>query len=345
MAGRVVGELRVSRMVQAALGAATASCFPQAAAAAAGGHPGLLVLGAVCGCLPDMLDDAAEALAPPPYVRIVPDPASPGACDVAAALAAAAGVARTEARPVTVRVEAPAVRKGIHLCCGLAVDPRNATFEAAFHHVAAEAGAGGPPAGEEVARRLRATSPCRILIEDSAYAFARPGRGLVIDLHPAGRDGVRVVFEPRRRCGSHSLAAAGAVALGVWAAFDGAAAVVAAASMLVHIACDHLRSDGVAWLYPVGRRRRRSVRGPGAGLLADPLRTGGASAALAGWNLCRFAAGTQAVDGGVGWRAAGLLLATAALLARGTPARLLRPRSGRRSRPVRPERPAAGGEQ
>lgn len=337
----------MTRMVQAAIGAATASFVPTAAAAAAGGHPGCLVLGAVCGCLPDVLDDVRTTFSRPPDLRVVPDPADPGGCNVAKALAGACDRVRGGARPETVRVEAPPVRPGVHLCCRLALEPGTSTFEVTFHHVAVDDGGNEAAAGREVARRQRATSTGRILIEDDVSALARPGGGAVVALLPAGRDGVRVVFEPDRRRGSHSLAAAGAVALCAWAALDGAAAVVAAASMLGHIACEHLRSGGVAWFYPLERRRRRSVRGRGVGWLADPLLATGASVAAVGWNLCRFAAGPQPVDGRPGWRAAGLLLAAVVLAVRGgrwARGRLLKPRAGHRLRPARPARPAAGGE-
>jgi hypothetical protein len=292
------------RPLHVLVGAATAACFPGAAAAAVGGRPDYIVLGALAACLPDVVDDVCAALSAPPDITIVPDPADPAGCHVARALAAAVDEVRASGLPLAVHVTAPPAGHGLSLCCRVAIDPARRGVEV---HVPA----GGP--GSASRQEQWAACSVRLLIDDAACATARPGAGLTLALRPAGRGAVRVTFDPRHRLASHGLVAAAGIALVAGLSLGTLAAAVAGAAVLGHALCDGLAAEGgVGWLHPVVARRRRSVRGALARRLADdPLPVAVAACILAGWSLWRAVGGGLAVPE----RAAGALLAAAPPLA------------------------------
>ena len=291
-------------IAQVALGTAVASCIPRAAAAAAGGHPGYLVAGGLCGCLPDLIDDVLATVGRRPDVRIVPDPLAPRNCDIAAGLALAAGRALAVGRPVRAHIAAPAVREGVYLCCRVALLPSAREVEISFHHATPHAPAVDEDGEASRGAPQRAVFPCGLFVEDTAVQAARPERGLWIELRPVDRHAVEVVFEPRRRGASHSLAAVAAAACVGWAVADRTAACVAAAAILSHLAGDNVRRRGVAWGYPFISRRVCLLRSRAAQWMSGTLSAVVGALAVAGWNLHGAVAGPLPPRAAAGLRVA-----------------------------------------
>jgi len=236
-----------------AMGLAAASCFPAAVRQAAAGHGLLMVLGGVCGLLPDTLDFKWARYFHRCDLQVAPDPLLPDMQEVADAAAHAARRALATGQPCDLRLHT------IRLAANRWQSYR-VTFDGTRNRVTAQLGAtmdtGGRPEARPAAAAARhAPLPCPVRLDYTATIPVDFLDGPTLRIEPDGTEGVRLHFIPWHRRWSHSLLFSLALgAVGAWRLGPTAGAVMAAAHA-AHALADQAGQMGGSLLFPLCRRR------------------------------------------------------------------------------------------
>lgn len=238
------------------LGVAWASCWPQAVAAGADGHPGLFVLAAACGILPDTLDFRLLRYLYRHDLEIIPDPQRPDPALLAQALAQAIGRAHETGKPVRVRIHTVRVGAGLWQQYRLLFNTaeRRVTVDytgvvnTSREPVATDGGDGTPLTAS-------APLPCPVALDYHAGTdidiFDGPTYSL--EPHPDGR--VMARFIPWHRQWTHSLVVAAALALGIGLVGGALAGIVAGGAWALHVLADQAGFMGSNLFFPFTRQR------------------------------------------------------------------------------------------
>ncbi len=238
------------------VGTAWASCWPAAVAAGADGHPGLFVLGAACGILPDTIDFRLLRYLYPHDMEIIPDPLNPDPEMIARAMATAVGRARESGRPVRVRLHTVRVGSGLWQQYRLRFDVAARRIEVGYTGVvntsrepATAAGIGTPPSSRSAAL------PADVALDYRAAADIDIFDGPTFCMTPQPDGRIRVRFIPWHRQWTHSLVVAAAVGLAVVVPGGSLAGIVAGGAWALHVLADQTGFLGSNLFFPFTRER------------------------------------------------------------------------------------------
>ena len=239
-----------------AVGVAWASCWPQVVAAGATGHPGLFVLGAACGILPDTLDFRFLRYLYPHEIEIIPDPKRPDPGLIATAMAHAVGRALETGRPVRVRLHTVRVGAGLWQQYRLRFDTATRKIRVDYNGVvntsrepSAVGGLAEPPCSRSV------KLPCPVALDYRAETDIDIFDGPTFSLEPLPDGRVRARFIPWHRQWTHSLVVAAAIGVAAAAAGGVMAGIVAGGAWALHVLADQAGFMGSNLFYPFTRSR------------------------------------------------------------------------------------------
>jgi membrane-bound metal-dependent hydrolase YbcI (DUF457 family) len=240
------------------IGVALASCFPQAVAAGAAGHPLYMVLGGLAGLLPDTLDFRIARFLPRPDIHVRPDPLDPNPGRIADAVALAVNRAHAEQKSVSLFLETVRLSADVWQSYEVSFDSAARQVVAKYGPVIETSGAAlcapshSKPAGSAVACGLKID----YLAATQLGAF--DGSLFVMEPLPDGRVSPR--FIPWHRKWSHSLLVALAAGLTAWAGLDWTAAGIVASAWAAHGLADQLGFMGSNLLFPLCRTRSEGLK-------------------------------------------------------------------------------------
>lgn len=243
------------------LGVAWVSCWPAAVAAGAEGHPGLFVLGAACGILPDTLDFRFLRYGFAHDVEVIPDPNRPDPALIAEALAAAAAQARTRGRTVRVRLHTARVGTGLWQQYRLRFDVANGEVQVTYTGIVNTSRDPVHVAGNQ-AEAIQSAAPLQVSLALDYRAETEidifDGPTFAFDPMPDGRVGVR--FIPWHRQWTHSLTLAAAVGVTVGLLAGPLAGAAAGGAWTLHVLADQTGFLGSNLFYPFTRARSPGLR-------------------------------------------------------------------------------------
>jgi len=245
----------VKGLTHLTVGVAWASCWPQVVTAGAAGHPGLFVLAAACGILPDTLDFRFLRYLYPYEMEIIPDPKQPDPGLIASAMAHAVTRVVETGRPVRIRLNTVRVGSGLWQQYRLRFDVAAQQVQVDYTGVVntsrepAAGSIGSPPCSR------RAKLPCAVALDYRAETDIDIFDGPTFRLEPLPDGRVRARFIPWHRQWTHSLVIAATVGL-VAAAIGGIiAGVVAGGAWALHVIADQAGFLGSNLFYPFTRDR------------------------------------------------------------------------------------------
>lgn len=238
------------------LGVAWASCWPQAVAAGAAGHPGLFVLAAACGILPDTLDFRLLRYLYPHDLEIIPDPLQPDPGLLAQALAQAVGRARMTGKAVRVRIHTVRVGAGLWQQYRLQFDIAQQRVQVDYAGVVNTSREPVRAEGIDATPRTAAAAlPCPVVLDYHAGSDIDIFDGPTYSLEPQADGRVIARFIPWHRQWTHSLVVAAAVALAIGLAGGALAGIVAGGAWALHILADQAGFMGSNLFFPFTRQR------------------------------------------------------------------------------------------
>ncbi len=238
------------------VGVAWASCWPQAVAAGASGHPGLFVLGAACGILPDTIDFRFLRYLYPHDMEVIPDPKRPDPSLIASAVAHAVGRAMETGKTVRVRLHTVRVGSGLWQQYRLRFDTATQQIEVGYTGVvntSREPAKADGIEGRTCSRKVRL--PCPVALDYRAETDIDIFDGPTFSLEPLPDGRVRARFIPWHRQGTHSLVVAAGIGLAAAAAGGITAGVVAGGALALHVLADQAGFLGSNLFYPFTRDR------------------------------------------------------------------------------------------
>ena len=237
-------------------GMAAAGCLPGAMEAAAAGNAAYLLLGGICGLLPDTLDFKLCRFLFPQDLALVPDPLDPDPEMIAQGLHAAIERTLLQQRPTCVKLQTIRVGHYLWQRYSLLMDSAAGTLTV---KIGPRVGTGGEPEGPQppllAGRQATVALPCALQLDYLATTEVDILDGPSFGFTPQG-DGVAVGFLPWHRAWSHSLVVA--TALGATVAVlsrDGLAGLAAGTGCALHIGLDQLGFMGSNLTWPFGKRR------------------------------------------------------------------------------------------
>ncbi|MBN1556571.1 MAG: metal-dependent hydrolase [Lentisphaerae bacterium] len=275
-------------MAHFAVGAAVASCFPEAVRAAAAGHPLYFLAGGIAGLLPDTLDVCIARLLCRHDIEVQPDPKRFAAQPAAEAVALAIDRAGAAGRPV--RIKLNTVRLGADRWRRYTVRFDPAAGRVAVREGPEVDGGGRPYAGTGPGRGRNGDAaterPFRIEYEALTAIDARDGP--VFEMAPGADGRVAVRFNPWRRRWSHSLVLAAAAGLAAGLLWNPLAGLIAGLAWAAHALVDQLGYLGGNLWFPFTRRRTPGRGRWHSGDAAANLGWVWFCGLLVFWNLARF---------------------------------------------------------
>jgi hypothetical protein len=238
------------------LGVAWASCWPQAVAAGADGHPGLFVLAAACGILPDTLDFRLLRYLYPHDMEIISDPRRPDPGLMAQALAQAIGHARDTGKAVRVRIHTVRVGAGIWQHYRLYFDIAKQRVQVDYTGLVNTSRDPITARGSDsTPLTASAPLPCPVALDYHAGTDIDIFDGPTYSLEPQPDGRVIARFIPWHRQWTHSLVVAGALGLGIGLAGSVLAGIVASGAWALHVLADQAGFMGSNLFFPFTRRR------------------------------------------------------------------------------------------
>jgi membrane-bound metal-dependent hydrolase YbcI (DUF457 family) len=238
------------------LGVAWATCWPQAVAAGADGHPGLFVLAAACGILPDTIDFRLLRYVYPHDLEIIPDPQRPDPALLAQALARAIGRARETGKAVRVRIHTVRVGAGLWQHYRLHFDIAHQRVQVDYTGVVNTSREPVTAEGiDATPLTASATLPCPMALEYQAVTDIDIFDGPTYCLEPLPDGRVMAHFIPWHRQWTHSLVVAATLALAIGWAGGVLAGLVAGGAWALHILADQAGFMGSNLFFPFTRRR------------------------------------------------------------------------------------------
>jgi len=274
-----------------AIGAAAASCFPDAVEAGAAGNPLYFILGGVFGLLPDTLDFKFTRFFFKHDIEVSPDPNRPDPRAIAGAVAHAVNRAFETRRPLSIKLDT--VRLGADRWQRYEV-----IFDVLRRRVVVRYGpqvdtGGTPITGTGTRPPLEAAAPlaCDVRLDYLAVTQVDIFDGPVFRMTPLEDGTVAPEFIPWHRAWSHSFTI-GLLCAGVCGVIFGPlAAMVAAAALAGHILTDQLGHMGCNLFYPFSKKRTQGSRLMHAGQSWPNFAAVWISCLVIFWNLYRRTAG------------------------------------------------------
>lgn len=287
-----------------ATGVAAASCLPGAVAAAATGSPAAMILGGICGLLPDTLDFKVWRYLYRHEIEVIPDPLRPDPAMIAGAVAAAVNRARTENRPVRIKLNTIRLATDDWQSYAIRFRPAERAIEVEYGPVVdtgqqptGPAPDGGPArAPVHADMRIEYEFECKVDIFD----------GPVFEMRPAPDGRLDVLFLPWHRQWTHSLVLAALVGLAAALIWGPTAGLAAGLGWAAHVVGDQLGFMGSALWFPFSRRR---TRGFGLWHAVDAVPNAAVvwgSILLVFWNLWRGGKAAVLAPGLILWMLLGL---------------------------------------
>lgn len=272
------------------VGVAWASCWPQAVAAGAEGHPGLFILGAAFGLLPDTVDFRLLRYLYPHDMEIVSDPLRPDPALVAKALATAVARARASGKPFRVRLHTVRVGSGLWHQYRLRFDVAEQRLHVTFSGVVNTSREPVVTTGATPAPVTHTTPlPCAVALDYRAECDVDIFDGPTFAFEPLPDGRVRIRFIPWHREYTHSLVVAAALGLGIGLAGGWLAGLVAAGAWALHVLADQTGFMGSNLFFPFTRSRTPGCQMAEADNAWVNAAVIGFSVLLIFWNLARQA--------------------------------------------------------
>ena len=236
-------------------GLAAASCFPEAVRQAAAGTSLPMVLGGICGLLPDTLDFKVLRYFARSDLQVAPDPLNPCMRDVAETVACAVRNVFASGKPCQLQLHT--LRQGADIW-----QPYELVFDTIRKRVAARLLPVDAGEKREEDRALavpiqesRAPLACPLYLDYTAAIRVDILDGPVLRLEPEA-DGVAVRFIPWHRKWSHSLVFSLLLGLTGWAIASPLIGGIMLTAHAAHVLADHAGWMGSSLFYPFSRRRR-----------------------------------------------------------------------------------------
>jgi hypothetical protein len=267
-------------------GVAVASCFPEAVRAAADGQPLPMLLGGICGLLPDTLDFKFARFAYRHEIEVIPDPLAPDPQMIADAVAHAIHRARATGRPVSIKLSTVRVSAAEWLQYRIVLDPlarrvvARCTGRVTTDRRPVPGGPARPPEAE-------AALECPVAIDYQAETTVDIFDGPVFRMEPMPDGRVHARFIPWHRAWSHSVVPAALLGLGAGLVWGPAAGWIATLAYVAHILADQLGFLGSNWLAPFTRARTAGFHLAHSDDAFLNLALIWGSALLVFWNLAR----------------------------------------------------------
>ena len=286
-------------------GVAWASCWPAAVSAGAAGHPGLFILGAACGILPDTLDFRVIRYLYPHEMEIIPDPRRPDPQLIARALATAIARARGDGKPFRVRLHTARVAAGLWHQYRLRFDVAAQRIHVDFTGTVNTSREARPASSADSApSSASAALPCAIALDYRAAFDVDIFDGPTFGFDPMADGRVRVRFIPWHRQCTHSLVVAAGVGAAAWGLGGATAGAVAAGAWALHVLADQTGFMGSNLWFPFTRRRTPGYQLAEADNPWVNATVVASAIVLVFWNLARLAsppvAGLSLVTLGLG---------------------------------------------
>lgn len=238
------------------VGVAWASCWPSVVTSGATGHPGLFVLAAACGILPDTLDFRFLRYLYPHDMEVIPDPRQPDPGLIATALAHAVGRAMATGKCMRVRLHTVRVGSGLWQQYRLRFDVAAQQVQVDYTGVVNTSQEPVTAEGaDEKPGSCRIKLPCPVALEYRAETDIDIFDGPTFALEPMPDGRVRVRFIPWHRQWTHSLVIAAAVGVAAAAAGGVMAGIVAGGAWALHVLADQAGFLGSNLFYPFTRQR------------------------------------------------------------------------------------------
>lgn len=232
------GGARVNNLSHFAVGVTVASCFPGAVRAAVAGNPAYMLLGGVCGVLPNILDRSSLSAPREIDVSVVLDPSRPDAATLADGFAFAVWRAVAAGTPVRVALCSVPANRQTWQRYTIRLDVRGCAVRAHLGPVVDAAGAAVRSPLHGTRGKAGASLPRGVRLGCAATTTVGVGAGAHFLVAPEEDGGARIrAVHPHRGC-FHRWLPAGAVAVMLGFGVDLMAGAIAGLVTLTHALAD-----------------------------------------------------------------------------------------------------------
>jgi hypothetical protein len=294
-----------------ATGVAAASCLPVGVAAASAGHPAAMILGGVCGLLPDTLDFKVWRYLYRHEIEVIPDPLRPDPAMIAGAVAEAVNRAHAEKRPVRIKLNTVRLATDDWQSYVVRFRPADRAIEVEYGPVVdtGQQPTGPTPSCGPARAPVRADMRIEYEFDSKVDIFDGP----VFEMRPAADGRLDVLFLPWHRQWTHSLVVAALAGIAAALTWGVTAGLAAGLGWAMHVLGDQLGFMGSALWFPFSTRRTRGFGLWHAGDALPNATVVWASILVVFWNLWRAGKAAALAPGLIPWMLIGLAPIVAAV--------------------------------